>query len=338
MFRRSTYLKKNLFIAGLLAISSFGFAQSKEEWVNPDHTSQNTMGLKDGWYAGADFGTSLFYGDVALYNYWPKFKDYKKSFGSGYSVYGGKKLIKGMIAELQFYKGTLNGEKRADKLYPRYFIADVMDYSVNFKFNLSQQIFRQAQQHKFFNRLSVYATVGGGQTFFRSRLYKQALNQQWYLEKTNGYSTTGIDSAGITSAGGLVTKKKGMESAISIPVGGKLAFKLNATTDITFDLRYVTVLSDKLDSWERSWTHYDKYMYMGIGLTYNFVKAEDMPDSQRFHVMTKDEKEAGVAPADEAKVSKRGLFKKKSKSDKDAELRLKMYELMLLMFEMQYMN
>src|SRR5436190_1799106 len=112
MLRRSPYLVKTMLLGSLLALSTCLFAQEKEEWVNPDHTDQNTMGLKDGWFAGADFGTSLFYGDVSLYNYWPKFKDYKKSFGSGYSVYGGKKLMKGMIAELQFFKGTLTGEKR----------------------------------------------------------------------------------------------------------------------------------------------------------------------------------------------------------------------------------
>jgi hypothetical protein len=335
------YLKglRFLVVYGLLPFSAF----AQDKWQNPEHTNENYMSLKTGWYAGANFGGTLFYGDVSLYNYFPKIADFKKSFASAYSLYGGKKFKYGLIAELQVSKGSLTGEKIANKLYPRYFIADYMDYSVNFKYNLSQQVFRKEQQRKFFNRLSVYATAGVGQVFFRSRLYKQANNGLWYLEHTNGYVTTGIDSAGITSAGGLVTKKAAMVSAIIIPVGGKINYKLNGKTDITFDFRYTTVLSDKLDSWERSWTHYDKYLYMALGLTFNFGKTEgdDMPGNQRY---LKHEKDKGVSSADvseddsKGKITKRGLFKKKAKSDKDAEMRMKMYELMLMMFEMQYLN
>lgn len=331
-------LFKDLKLVAIFASLCFS-AFSQDKWQNPEHTNENYMSFKTGWFAGANLGANLFYGDVSLYNTFPKFKDFKKSSGRGYALYGGKKFKFGLIAEIEASKGTLNGQKIADKLYHRYFVADIMDYSLNFKYNLSQQVFRKTQQRRFFNRLSLFATVGFGQVYFRSRLYKEALNKQWYLEKANGYSVTGVDSAGITSAGGLVAKKTAMVSTFILPVGGKINFKLNAKTDITFDLRYNTVFSDKLDSWERGWTHYDKYLYMGLGLTFNFGKTEgdDMPDEQRY---LKHEKSASADASDDTKpqVSKKGFFKGKSKSDKDAEMRLKMYELMLMMFEMQYLN
>jgi len=334
---------KTLFFLGLTSLSLPIFSQTDTSWVNPEHKTELYPGFKTGWYVGADFGSTLFYGDVALYNNFPKPQDFKKSFGNGYSLYGGKKFRYGLTAEAQIFKGNLTGMKMADKLYPRYFVADVMDYSVSLKYNLSQELFRVSQHRKFFNRLTLFATAGVGQTFFRSRLYKLAVNDQWYLEKANGYSSTGIDSAGIGKAGGLVTKKTGMLSAIILPIGGKINFKLNSKTDIAFDLRYVTVFSDKVDGWERSWTHYDKYLYMSVGLVYNFGRKDekDLPDNQRF-LKPKEKNTAAtsddITPGNE-KHERKGLFKrKKSKADKDLELRLKMYELQLKLFEMQYLQ
>lgn len=336
--------KNGLRKAVLISFLSFYSIASFAQWVNPDHKQEERYpGFKTGWYAGADFGSTLFYGDVTLYNNFPKLKDFKKSSGNGYSFYGGKKFRYGLIAEAQAFKGTLTGMKIADKLYPRYFDGEIMEYSVNFKYNLSQELFRSSQQRKFFNRLTVYVTAGAGQAFFRSRLYKLALNNQWYLEKANGYTSTGIDSAGIGKAGGLVVKKATPISAITMPIGGKINFKLNSVTDIALDLRYVTVFSDKLDGWERSWSHYDKYLYMGVGLVFNFGKKgeEDVPNSQRFMKHEPTDTGASDDIDSELKSGKRGLFNrksKKSKADKDLELRLKMYELQLKLFEMQYLQ
>jgi hypothetical protein len=325
-------------------LGATSFAQSNGDWVNPDHTSETYPGFKTGWFVGGDAGATLFYGDVALYNNFPRPSDWGKSTGSGISLYGGKKFKKGLVAEVQVWKGTLLGMKEADKLYPRYFRADLMDYSVNFKYNLSQELFREKQHRKLFNRLTVYLTAGVGQTFFRSRLYKQANNKQWYLENAEGYSTMNVDSGGVGVGGGLVTQKKAMVSAIIAPVGSKLNFKLNNKTDIVLDLRYVTVFSDKIDGWVRTWTHYDRYAYLGLGLNYNLGKKSeaDVPDDQRYLFEHKKTASAEPAAGEDApiveKPAKKGLFgKRKAKNDKDLEIRLKMYELQLKLFEMQYL-
>ncbi len=315
-------------------------------WINSDHTPENLMGLKKGWFAGADFGSNLFYGDVALYNNFPKFKDFGKSFGSGYSFYGGKKFKWGLAAEAQLFKGTLQGQKVAPPLYQRYFKGDVMNYSINLKYNLSQLLFRNKQDRKFYNRLGLFATVGFGQAFFRSRLYK-FVGSNWYLEKTTGYSSSGIDSAGQHSAGGLVVNKSKMQSAFILPVGGKINFKLNKKTDIVFDLYYVTVFSDLLDSWSRSWSHRDKYFYTGVGLCYNFGRGDDdeVPENQRI-LRPKPKKAKATESSDDSDVKmsgsstqRRSLFKRKdNKEDKDLELKLKLYEIQLKLFEMQFMT
>ena len=317
----------------------------KTGYQNPEHSDENYMALNKGWFFGIDAGTTLFYGDIALYNNFPKLSDYKKSFGTGISIYGGKKFKFGLSAELQVFNGTLKGEKQSGKLYPRYFNADIMGYSLSAKYNLSHLFFREKNDRKFFNRLTLYLTVGVGQIFFRSRLYKLANNGQWYLEKVSGYSTTGIDSAGVNSAGGLVTSKIKTVSAITLPIGGKLNFKLNQKTDIVFDISYVTVFSDQVDAWSRSWSHKDRYLYTGIGLMYNFgnQKDEDIPEEDRLlRPHSKKLNDAydskSVSQTSGTNSAKTGLFKKKAKKeDKDLEIKLKLYELQLKLFEMQYL-
>src|SRR6202007_255389 len=91
-------------------------------WINPEHTSENLMGIKQGWFIGADFGSNLFYGDVALYNVFPKYKDFGQSFGNGYSLYFGKKFKYGLSVEGQGLKSTLGGEKIGGQVYARFFM------------------------------------------------------------------------------------------------------------------------------------------------------------------------------------------------------------------------
>lgn len=360
--RLTFFLKNNknysstLLICIVVFFSSVAFSQEieKSSYQNPDHSAGNYMPIKQGWFIGADVGTTFFYGDVSLYNNFPKFKDLSKSTGTGLCVFGGKKFLFGLAAEIQLFKGTLKGEKISGNLYPRYFNADLMGYSVNAKYNLSQLLFRDKNDRSFFNRMSLFLTVGGGQTFFRSRLYKLANNNQWYLERVSGFTSSGIDSAGIGSAGGLVTDKAKTVSAIILPIGGKINFKLNQKTDLVLDVSYVTVFSDQVDAWVRTWSHKDRYLYMGLGMMYNFgAKSEaDIPDSDRilrnkvgFRSNKKSNNNFDDAYDSNAgsDTDNKGLFKgkssgkKQSKADKDLEIKLKMYELQLKLFEMQYL-
>lgn len=348
--------KFNYLFLGITFIltSFFGYSQiadtssyKKSQYDNPEHTSENYMSLKQGWFIGADVGPTLFYGDVALYNNLPKIGDYSKSLGRGFSVFGGKKFKFGLSAEIQLFKGTVKGEKESEKLYRRRFNADLMGYSVSAKYNLSQLIFREKNDRKFFNRISLYLTVGCGQTFFRSRLYKLASNDLWYLEKVSGFTSSGIDSAGVGKAGGLVQDRAKTVSAIILPIGGKINFKLNQKTNLVLDINYVTAFTDQMDSWVRTWSHKDRYLYTGVGIMHNFgmAKEADMTDGDKLlRPKVKNGKSAGIDDGYEKSNSsnngskKTGLFKKKEKKeDKDLEIKMKLYELQLKLFEMQYL-
>jgi hypothetical protein len=341
--------KKTTWLGSLVLLCFSALSQSTETtsasggWVNPEHTQEDYMDFKQGWFIGADAGKTVYYGDVALYNVFPKTSEFRQSMGNCGSFYFGKKFKFGLAAEVQGFKGSLQGEKISGRLYHRYFNADFYQYSVNVKYNLSQLVFRDIPGRKVFNRFTVYLTAGGGQMFFRSRLYKLAVDNNWYLENTNGYSNTGIDSAGPTSAGGNVVDRTKMHSAIAIPAGAKINFKLNGKTDVVLDATYSTVLTDDLDSWKRTWSHQDRYLYLGLGLVYNLFADGDIPDDQRIF-RPRDKTAADAYDKDEApKAERKGLFnfggksKGNKKDDRDLEVRMKMYELQLKLFEMQYL-
>jgi hypothetical protein len=343
--------KKMIWLGGLVLLGFSAFSQSTETasaggsgWVNPEHTQEDYMDFKQGWFIGADIGKTVYYGDVALYNVFPKTSQFKQSMGNCGSFYFGKKFKFGLSAEVQGFKGSLRGNKISYRLYERHFDADFFQYSVNVKYNLSQLVFRDIPGRKVFNRFTVYLTAGGGQMFFRSRLYKHAANDYWYLENTNGYSTAGIDSAGPTSAGGNVLDKTQMHTAIAIPAGVKINFKLNGKTDVVLDATYSTVLTDDLDSWKRTWSHQDRYLYLGLGLVYNLFADGDIPDDQRIFRPRDKTAATDAYDKDEApKTERKGLFnfggrsKGNKKDDRDLEVRMKMYELQLKLFEMQYL-
>jgi hypothetical protein len=329
--------------------SLFSQTSGTDGWVNSDHKRENLMGLKQGWFVGADFGTNLYYGAVTLYNNFPKPKDFCHSFGRGYSFYGGKKFKYGLAAEAQVFKGTIQGEKISPPLYERKFTGDLLNYSVSVKYNLSQLFFREKQDRKFFNRLGLYATVGFGQVFYRSILYKLAYNNQWYIENVTGYKATGIDLAGPNSAGGVITSKASRASSFILPVGGKVNFKLNKRTDIVLDIYYVNVFSTAMDSWVRTWTKDDRYLYTGLGLCYNFGRGDEdeVPSEQRM-LRPKERKAKAESAADidtglptESSSKMNGPTKKSTrkskKEDKDLEVKMKLYELQLKLFEMQFL-
>ena len=351
LLKSKYYLKIGAFLwASVSGFSVFSqVVPANSDWVNSDHKRENLMGVKQGWFVGADFGSTLYYGAISLYNRFPKLNDFSKSFGNGYSFYGGKKFKFGLAAEAQLFKGNIQGYKISPPLYERKFTGNVLGYSLNVKYNLSQLFFREKNDRKFWNRLGVFVTAGFGQVYYRSILYKLASNNQWYIEKATGYNTKGVDSAGINSAGGVVTTKATMASSFILPIGGKLNFKLNKKTDIVLDIYYATIFSRSVDSWQRTWTKDDKYLYMGLGLCYNFGRGDEdeVPQDQRLlRPHAKNSKAQSTEGSDAYKndlpissPEKKGLFKKKSsKEDKDLEIKLKLYELQLKLFEMQFLT
>jgi hypothetical protein len=312
-------------------------AQDNQDTPAPEATDDqgDYLDIKSGWFFGADAGTTLFYGDVTTFNVFPKFKDFNESFGSGVSIFGGKKIKWGLSGEIQLNSGKLEGIKMSIINNPFFFNTQYQSYSISAKYNISDFYSRKAgargEGGRVINRMNIYITAGIGQVFYRSRLNYANDNR---IKDYYGYKTT---SASQLTGQQFLEKDKSLRTLI-VPIGAKFQYKMNYKTEIVFDFYYVNSSSDKLDAWERSWTQNDRYMYMGAGLVLHFGKSEseDIPEKLRFK---KNSSSSDDVPEEE---NKKGVFKSKSKrrsssSDEDLNLRLKLFETQLKLFEMQHL-
>ena len=108
-FKNKHYMLKNALSAILLAwLPTSLFSQ---EWVNSDHKAENLMGIKKGWFVGADFGCNTYYGAITSYNNIPKFKDFSKLAGYPVAPHDNKYFITAMKD-----KFGVDATKRNEKL------------------------------------------------------------------------------------------------------------------------------------------------------------------------------------------------------------------------------
>lgn len=313
-------------------------AEPENEEVKMPDDQGNYLDLKSGWFLGGDIGTSLLYGDVTTYNVFPDFSNFNKIFGSGVSILGGKKIKWGLSGEIQLSSLKTKGYKTSIPNNPFYFNGDYRSYSVSAKYNLSDFYMRNMGKRisgKIPNRLQTYFSVGIGQVFFRSRLYYAADKR---LKKTYGYKES---AQGQITGQQLLEKDKALRSLI-VPLSFKFQYRLNFQTDVLFDFYYVNAFSDKLDGWDRNWTAQDRYMYVGVGLVRNFGRTADdeLPNSMRY--LPQEKKKKNEDMADNIIVTddtKRGWFRRKKRStnvsDDELNLRLKMLDTQLKLFEIQ---
>jgi len=324
----------------LLLFSSRISAQQQYDSVTVVDDQGQYLDFKSGWFFGADAGTTLFYGDVTTYNVFPKFSDFNKSFGHGISLFGGKQIKWGLSGEIQVSSGSLKGTKTDVANIPFFFNGDYQSYSLSAKYNISDLYLRKFGKRsngKNANRMNVYFTVGGGQVFYRSRLYYVAGNR---LKQAYGYTET----LPTQPTGQYLLEKSNSLSSIIIPVGVKFQHKLNYKTDLSFDFYYVNTFTDKLDAWERSWSHEDRYLYMAVGLVYHFGRREDSDEVPKSLRVSSEKKEVSNDDASEAGDSapRKGLFGRRSRKSNstdndDLNLRLKLFDTQLKLFEMQNM-
>jgi len=113
--------------------------------------------------------------------------------------------------------------------------------------------------------------------------------------------------------------------------------------DIHLDFTQTSTFTDRLDAFSRDWTANDKYNYIGLGITYNFNRtADDAPKKRPKKEKDIDENNNEDNTSLNSDNIKKGIFSKNNKQKKgnDDELlniRLKLFETQLKLFEMQYL-
>ena len=66
----------------------------------------------DGFRVGGSLGLSLYYGDLAVYDIFPRPRDWNDYFRSGWRLYVAKEIKWGLGARIQFEKGSLEGGRQ----------------------------------------------------------------------------------------------------------------------------------------------------------------------------------------------------------------------------------
>src|SRR5690606_33093743 len=111
--------------------------------------------------------------------------------------------------------------------------------------------------------------------------------------------------------------------------------------------------TDRLDTWDRDFSAQDKYSYFGVGLRYNFnreksqypkkkikeVKVHKADDEKwKLFGSKKENVEPNAVKLDEPIASRKsGKIDQSRESEELEQVKLKMFELQLKLFEMQYL-
>jgi hypothetical protein len=284
----------------------------------------------DGASVSFSLGTNNYFGDLAAYSFLPRTDQLKQYLTPGFKLSIARDIKWGLGAELSYQRGRLIGTRKTGKNSSQIsFRNQFFNLALQVKYDLGAVLFKKKTE----TRLKLYSNFGLGYMWYRTQLFdSETLNTkdfEGYIESDNTIST----------AQKVLSDKTPKAKAFTIPYGIILTYKISHKVDVHFDLTQTSTFTDRLDAFNRSWTAKDKYNYTGIGLTYNFNRTlDDAPKKRQKKNKPTKEKVENVS---EAPVNKIGLFgsnKKKAKEDDELlNIRLKLFETQLKLFEMQYL-
>lgn len=309
------------------------------------------MKFFNGFSVGGSAGFGLFHGDLADYTHLAPFDDFSTHYRFAWRVYAQREIKYGISAKIQFESGTLGGGRITGLQSPKVnFESEYSTLSVLAAVDLWGELFRKDQEKP--AKIYLFAEAGIGVTFFRA--YTTWTGEDERVRDFIGYDVTDVNPP--TQRYTLLGRSS-PGVAVNFPVGFTFGYRLNYKTDVTFNYTLNNVLSDELDAWSRDWSaQSDKYSYFGIGLRYNFnrepsdyPKKKKRKDKKADKADTKDRKwklfgsaKDDVAPND-VKLdgpieSRKGNKVDPAVENKELEeVRVKMFELQLKLFEMQYL-
>ena len=347
--------------SGILVLPFSTYAQDSHEEIvlsapalpEGEDDEEGDMGaFFNGFGVGASFGLSLYYGDLAKYDVFPKTRDFDEYFRSGWRVYAVRDIKWGLGARLQFQKGTLMGGRKIGEQSPHTSMRNRyhgIDLSVNY--SLDRLLFKRSKASD--RKIWFDGNLGVGYTWFRA--YQYFTETGMVREKYFGYSVPeGTENLTVN----VLDDREKMSTTITVPLGLTMGYRLNYKTDITFTVSQVSVMSDEFDARERSWSARDKYGFFGFGLKFNFNRSEDdypeKKERNRNNNTTSDAGNAGagaagagtpndIAVGDDFRSNRTLRLKRRNRNrnngsdDELLNVRLKMFEIQMKLFEMEYL-
>ncbi|MBI2280369.1 MAG: hypothetical protein HYU68_06730 [Bacteroidetes bacterium] len=306
------------------------------------NASEDTGGDKnlgvvfDGASINLSAGANIYFGDIAAYKLFPNPSQFRQHVTGGFKFSVARDIKWGLGAQINYQRGSLIGTRKTGKYSSTVtFQAFFYDLSLQIRYPLSDALFKKNE----YNRFKLYGYVGFGSAWYRSQLYDtETLGTKDYEGYIEVETTTKL-------AQKTLSDKVPKAQTWIIPYGVTLMYKYNYKMDIHIDFTQTATTTDRLDAFSRDWTARDKYDYIGVGVTYNFNRtSDDAPKKRPKKETTKKDVEDDDSSSNNIKPDNSGnkLFGRKRKQSKgnDDELlniRLKLFETQLKLFEMQYL-
>lgn len=337
-------------------------------WFQSHRQSERTLALAegekgsksmkffDGFSVGGSAGVGLFHGDLADYKHLAPLSDFSTHYRFAWRAFVQRDIKWGLGAQLHFEAGTLRGGRIQGKQSPKInFRSEYRTLALMGTFDLLGELFRKDKDKQY--KTYLIAEAGIGLTWFRA--YTTWTGDDERVRDFVGYSVTDQNPP---TQRYVLDERDSPKMALNIPVGFTFGYRINYKTDVTFSYMLNNVMTDELDAKSLDWTANDKYSYFGVGLRYNFNRAEDEYPPKK-PKKKKDRKKDADDTSDKDKDKKWRLFgsAKEDVKPKDIkiqepiesrlgnkvdpatqneeleEVRMKMFELQLKLFEMQYL-
>jgi len=304
-----------------------------------DGADKNFGPIFDGASVMASAGINAYMGDIADYTLFPSFNQFGSHTSSAFKLSIARDIKWGLGAQLNYQSGKLIGTRKTGAQSSTVsFENSFFDISFQPRYLISDILFEKNENRRF----KIYAQLGIGYMWYRTQLYdSQTLNTKGYEGYIEHESTEPLSQK-------TLSDKTAKATTFTIPYGLTVTYKLNQKIDLYLDITQSNTTTDRLDAFSRDWTAKDKYDYIGIGLVYNFNRtADDAPKkrSKRDEIKTFEDDSANNSSALDnntntlSKPKKKGFFgnRKKSGDDELLNIRLKLFETQLKLFEMQYL-
>lgn len=317
--------------------SSTSTSINEDEETNSDDSADKNFGpVFDGASISLSVGMNVYYGDIAAYHLFPRPSQFGDHITPGFKFSIAREIKWGLSGQLSYQRGSLKGTRKTGKNSSEVtFRNNFYDLSFQVRYPISDALLKKNE----YRRFKLYATLGIGGMWYRSQLYDpETLNTKDYEGYVEVDATTSLAQKTLSDK----TKKA---KTWAIPYGLILTYKYNYKLDFHLDFTQTSTTTDRLDAFDRSWTAKDKYNYIGLGVTYNFNRTSD--DAPKIKPKKKKEEDAfddgksNNNNSDDIRSSLLNNSKKKKgkKSDEDELLnvRLKLFETQLKLFEMQYL-
>lgn len=315
-----------------------------------EQSSEPNLGVFfNGFSVGASAGVGLFHGSLADYNIFAPFSEFDKYYKFAWRLHAAREIKWGIEAKLQFEKGSVEGGRLPGKQslpvdFKTHYnsIALVVSYDILNAMRAN----RGLENNKFF----LNAEVGVGLTLYRSLSY-------WRAEdgRVRGYVGYKMTEENPPTQRYMADSKTSPAKTLNIPVGFMVGYRLNHKTDLTFSYTLNNLATGNFDTWARDWAANDKYSFFGLGLRYNFNRDKSQyPEKKvkqpkegksaannersRLFGSKKDEVKPRDIQLDSPIQSRQSGKIDPALENKDLEdVKLKMFELQLKLFEMQYL-